>query len=45
MQELRGMALVVPTIFLAISAFLLNIVVSRLIAIQRDCCCAQGQRG
>lgn len=36
MQELRGMALVVPTIFLAISAFLLNIVVSRLIAIQRE---------
>lgn len=36
LQELRGMALVVPTIFLAISAFLLNIVVSRLIAIQRE---------
>lgn len=36
MQELRGMALVVPTIFLAISAFLLNIVISRLIAIQRE---------
>ena len=36
LQELRGMALVVPTIFLAISAFLLNMVVSRLIAIQRE---------
>lgn len=36
LQELRGMALVVPTIFLAISAFLLNLVVSRLIAIQRE---------
>lgn len=36
LQELRGMALVVPTIFLGISAFLLNIVVSRLIAMQRE---------
>jgi putative ABC transport system permease protein len=36
LQELRGMALVVPTIFLAISAFLLNRVVSRLIATQRE---------
>ncbi len=36
LQELRGMALVVPTIFLAISAFLLNMVVSRLITIQRE---------
>jgi putative ABC transport system permease protein len=36
LQELRGMALVVPTIFLAISAFLLNMVVSRLIAMQRE---------
>ena len=36
LQELRGMALVMPTIFLGISAFLLNIVVSRLIAMQRE---------
>jgi len=36
MQELRGMALVVPTIFLAISAFLLNMVVLRLVATQRE---------
>jgi putative ABC transport system permease protein len=36
LQELRGMALVVPTIFLAISAFLLNMVVSRLVAIERE---------
>jgi len=36
MQELRGMAFVVPTIFLAVSAFLLNMVVSRLIAMQRE---------
>jgi putative ABC transport system permease protein len=36
LQELRGMALVVPTIFLGISAFLLNIVVSRLISMQRE---------
>ena len=36
MQELRGMAVVVPTIFLGISAFLLNMVVSRLIAMQRE---------
>lgn len=36
MQELRGMAVIVPTIFLMISAFLLNMVVSRLISIQRD---------
>jgi putative ABC transport system permease protein len=36
LQELRGMALIVPTIFLAISAFLLNMVVSRLIAIERE---------
>ena len=36
MQELRGMALVVPTIFLGISSFLLNLVVSRLIGLQRE---------
>lgn len=36
LQELRGMALVVPTIFLAISAFLLNVVVSRIVDMQRE---------
>jgi len=36
LQELRGMALVVPTIFLTVSAFLLNMVVSRLIGLQRE---------
>ncbi|MBX7165493.1 MAG: ABC transporter permease [Pirellulales bacterium] len=36
LQELRGMALVVPTIFLLIAGFLLNMVVSRLIALQRE---------
>lgn len=36
LEELRGMALVVPTIFLAVAAFLLNIVMSRLINTQRE---------
>ncbi|HUY91972.1 MAG TPA: FtsX-like permease family protein [Pirellulales bacterium] len=36
LQELRGMALVAPTIFLAISAFLLNMVVVRLIGLERE---------
>jgi putative ABC transport system permease protein len=36
LQELRGMALVAPTIFLGISAFLLNMVISRLIGLQRE---------
>lgn len=36
MKELRGMALVVPVIFLAVAAFLLNVVVSRLIQTQRE---------
>ena len=36
MSELRGMALVVPTIFLLVSAFLLQVVVSRLIGTQRE---------
>src|SRR6516225_5988468 len=36
MKELRGMALVVPAIFLAVAAFLLNVVVSRLIQTQRE---------
>lgn len=35
-QELRGMALIVPTIFLAISAFLLNMVIARLISLERE---------
>lgn len=36
LQELRGMAIVAPTIFLGVSAFLMNMVVSRLIAMQRE---------
>ena len=36
LQELRGMALVAPTIFLAISAFLLNMVIARLVGLQRE---------
>lgn len=36
LSELRGMALVVPGIFLAVAAFLLNIVLSRLINTQRE---------
>lgn len=36
LNELRGMALVVPTIFLAVAAFLLNVVVSRLVSTQRE---------
>jgi putative ABC transport system permease protein len=36
MKELRGMALVIPVIFLAVAAFLLNVVVSRLIQTQRE---------
>ena len=36
LQELHGMALVAPTIFLAISAFLLDMIVSRLITNQRE---------
>jgi putative ABC transport system permease protein len=35
MRELRGMALVVPVIFLLVAAFLVNVVLSRLISIQR----------
>lgn len=34
--QLRGMTLMVPVIFLGVSAFLLNIVLSRLIATQRE---------
>lgn len=36
MKELRGMALVIPVIFLAVAAFLLNVVVSRLVQTQRE---------
>jgi putative ABC transport system permease protein len=36
MKELRGMALVIPVIFLAVAAFLLNVVVARLIQTQRE---------
>lgn len=36
MNELRGMALVVPTIFLLVAAWLLQIVVMRLIGTQRE---------
>lgn len=35
-SELRGMAVIVPVIFLAVAAFLLNIVVTRLVASQRE---------
>lgn len=34
--ELKGMTLIVPVIFLAVSAFLLNIVLTRMIATQRE---------
>lgn len=36
MNELRGMALVVPTIFLSVAGFLMHVVVSRLIGTQRE---------
>jgi putative ABC transport system permease protein len=36
LKELRGMALVVPTIFLAVAAFLLHVVVARLVGTQRE---------
>lgn len=36
LRELRGMALVVPTIFLAVAAVLLNVVITRLIHAQRE---------
>lgn len=35
-QELRGLSLVVPTVFLGVSTFLLNVVVSRLVSTQRE---------
>ncbi len=36
LKELRGTALIVPVIFLIVSAFLLNIVLARMIATQRE---------
>ena len=36
LNELRGMALVVPCIFLGVAAFLLNVVVSRTVGTQRE---------
>ncbi|MFO0876168.1 MAG: FtsX-like permease family protein [Gemmataceae bacterium] len=36
MSELRGMARVVPTIFLLVAAFLLHVVVTRLVSTQRE---------
>lgn len=35
-RQLRGMATLLPAIFLAVAAFLLNIVVTRLISLQRE---------
>lgn len=35
-RELRSMALVAPSIFLSVAAFLLNIVISRLVSTQRE---------
>ena len=35
-RQLRSMGLIAPTIFLSVSAFLLNVVLSRLIATQRE---------
>jgi putative ABC transport system permease protein len=36
LRELRGMAVIAPVIFLSVAAFLLNIVLSRLIGTQRE---------
>lgn len=36
LTQLRGMALITPTIFLAVAAFLLNVVLGRLIGLQRE---------
>lgn len=36
MDQLRGMAIVIPTIFLAIAGFLLHTVLSRLISLERE---------
>jgi putative ABC transport system permease protein len=35
-EELRGSTLIIPTIFLGVAAFLLNLVLSRMIAVQRE---------
>jgi putative ABC transport system permease protein len=35
-EQLRAMAIIAPAIFLAVSAFLLNIVLSRIISLERD---------
>ncbi len=35
-EQLKGMALIVPTIFLAVAAFLFNMVISRMIKVQRE---------
>ncbi|MGC1273353.1 MAG: FtsX-like permease family protein [Planctomycetaceae bacterium] len=36
LRELRGMAIILPTIFLGVAAFLLNVVVTRLVGTQRE---------
>ena len=36
LTQLRGMAMIPPTIFLSVSAFLLNVVMTRLIGLQRE---------
>ncbi len=36
LTQLRGMAMVVPPIFLAISAFLINMILARLVALERE---------
>lgn len=36
LDSLRGMGQIVPTIFLAVAAFLLNVVLTRLVAVQRE---------
>ena len=36
LSQLRGMALIPPSIFLSVAAFLLNVVMSRLIGLQRE---------
>ena len=35
-NELQGMSLIVPTIFLSVAAFLLNVVISRVVSAQRE---------
>jgi putative ABC transport system permease protein len=36
MKQLRGMGLIIPTVFLSVTAFLLNVVLGRQIAMQRE---------